>query len=307
MKTIVTGGSGFIGSHLVNKLVELGHNVHVIDKVKPLNSNVFWIDVDINNINELEGVFEDVQYVFHLAAVADATKVNQNPRDAIQTSYIGTSNILEACKGKNIERIIYASTIWVYSDTDKDVITESDIVAPPQNLYSSLKYTGELIIQNLCSLYNIPYTILRYGIPYGTGMRENLAIPSMVRKAILDNEIMIHGSGKQTRNFIHVNDLIEGHIAALKDSGKNQIFNLEGIEYISIKDLAQTIVNQLKNNCKIVHTPAREVDYKGKNISIEKANSLLNWEPKMRLDLGLEETVEYYQNYFTNYTQSLLI
>ncbi|PEM24430.1 NAD-dependent epimerase/dehydratase family protein [Bacillus wiedmannii] len=298
MKSLVTGGSGFIGSHLVDRLVDLGHIVYVIDKQEPLNKEAIWLNIDLNLTNDLEELLTDIENVFHLAAVADATIVNQDAVNAVKTNYLGTAHLLEACRRNNIKRFIFASTVWVYSDMQNDFITEEDTIVPPKNLYASLKYTNELLIQNLCALYSIPYTILRYGIPYGNRMRDKLAIPSMVRSAIENSIINVYGDGSQTRKFVHVNDLIDGHIACLNKNGENQIFNLEGTDSISIKELSELVLDTLKINGDIIFTEARGADYKGRSISNKKAKDCLNWQPKIPLVQGLTETI-------SNYNKSL--
>lgn len=291
MVILVTGGSGFIGSHIVDKLCEHGYNVRVFDLRKPLRNDIEWFKGDLLNKDDLFKAFRDVEYVFHLGAVADINVALLNPELCVRVNEIGTLNVLQMAQSFEVNRVLLASTTWVYGRTE-GIVTEETPIPPPDHLYTATKIAQEYLLISWNKHYGLPYTILRYGIPYGPRMRSNMAIAIFVRKAIKKEPITIFGDGNQGRCFIYVEDLAEGNIAALVRRAENQIINLAGEEFITIN----RIVNELKKifgDLEVKHMPPRPGDFKGAVVSIEKAKKLLNWRPKMRFSEGLRKYVEY--------------
>ena len=155
------------------------------------------------------------------------------------------------------------------------------------HIYSSSKIACEFFICDYQKLYGVPYTILRYGIPYGPRMRMELVIPIFLRKAFNDEPLTISGDGSQYRNFIYVEDLADAHVLALNKEAENQILNLEGMRRITIKDTAETIQKLVEKDIKIEFIPARQGDYEGKEASNDKIKRFLNWEPKIDFKAGM--------------------
>jgi len=287
--TVVTGGSGFIGSHIVDKLLERGEAVRVIDLVKPQRKDVEWIQVDLLNENDVERAVSDAETVYHLAAVADVNKVLVDTKACLRINEEGTLNLLKACTTKEADRVILASTTWVYGKT-AGTVTEDSHLPPPDNIYTKTKIGQEHLTLAWHDHFGLDYTILRYDIPYGSRMRSNMAIAAFVRKAAKKEAITVFGDGGQGRCFIYVEDLAEGSIASSMPSGKNQIFNLAGAEFITIND----IVTQLKRrfgDLAIEHAPPRPGDFRGVRTSIEKARTVLDWKPKIDFEEGMERYV----------------
>jgi UDP-glucose 4-epimerase len=295
MVVLVTGGSGFIGSHLVDKLCERGYEVRVFDLIKPHRDDVEWVKGDVLDKEAVFKSFKDVEYVFHLAAVADVNVALSNPELCVQVNEIGTLNVLEAARSLEVDRVILASTTWVYGRVE-GMVTEETPISPPEHLYTATKIAQEHLVISWNKHYGLPYTILRYDIPYGPGMRSNMAIAIFVRRAMRKEPITIFGDGNQGRCFIYVEDLAEGNVAALSERAKNQVINLAGIEFVTINRVVEEL-RKIFGDIEARYEPPRPGDFRGVIVSIEKARKLLGWEPKTAFDVGLRRYVEYVKNH----------
>jgi UDP-glucose 4-epimerase len=295
MVVLVTGGSGFIGSHLVDKLCEGGYDVRVFDLIKPHRDDVEWVKGDLLDKGAVFRSFKDVEYVFHLAAVADVNVALSNPELCILVNEIGTLNVLDAARSVEAERVILASTTWVYG-TAEGIVTEETPIGQPEHLYTATKIAQEYLVTLWNKHYGLPYTILRYDIPYGPRMRSNMAIAMFVRRAMRREPITIFGDGNQGRCFIHVNDLAEGSVLALSERAKNQVINLAGKEFVTINRVVDEL-RKIFGDVETRHEPSRPGDFRGVVVSIEKAGKLLGWEPKIAFDAGLKSYVEYVKSH----------
>ncbi len=299
MRCIVTGGSGFIGSHVVDKLMSAGHEVIVLDYgVKPHRHDVDFANIDIVNYSSVLEATKGADYVFHLAAMSNVNHAFEKPVYTVELNVTGTVNILEAARQNKAKRVIFASTVWVYTGCTGTYVNEEAPFFMPGagHIYSSSKIASEFFIHDYQNLYGLPFAILRYGIPYGPRMREELVIPIFLKKAFNGESITITGDGSQYRNFIYIEDLAEAHILALKPEAENQILNLEGMRQISIKEVAETIQKLVSNNVKIEYLPARPGDFQGKEASNDKVKRLLGWEPKVDFEEGMGKTIEWYKS-----------
>ena len=301
MKCAVTGGSGFIGSHVVDKLKEAGHEVTILDyRSKPHRADVGYKDVDIVSFSSVLNATKGMDAVFHLAAMANVNHVFEQPLYSVELNVIGTANVLEAARVHGGQHVILASTVWVYTGSKGTDVDEASPFYMPGagHVYSSTKMAGELLCHDYAELYKVPFTVLRYGIPYGPRMREELVIPIFLRKALSGQPITLSGDGLQFRNFVYVEDMAEAHVKVLGPAGQNQIFNLEGLRKVSIKEIAETIKKLLGGTgqkVEITYTPARPGDYAGKEVSREKAKRVLGWEPKVDFAEGMKRTLEWYR------------
>jgi UDP-glucose 4-epimerase len=297
MRIAVTGGCGFIGSHVVDHLVDAGHEVDVIDLCPPHRPDVGHHRVDIGDLDGLVRAISGAEVVFHLAAVADVHDVSFDPVGATDTNVVGTAKVWEACRRNGVRRAVLASTVWVYGGASGDgVLDESAAfdLASVGHLYTSSKLAAELVAHSYQELYGLDFTILRYGIPYGPRMRPSLVIPTFVTMALAGEPIIVHGDGSQFRNYVYVEDLAAAHVLALEDAAANQVLNLEGREPVTVGHLVDAIASALDRKVDVAYGDARAGDYEGRAISAEKAQSLVGWRPMVSFDDGLRRYVEWH-------------
>jgi UDP-glucose 4-epimerase len=304
MKIAVTGGSGFIASHVVDHLLADGNEVVVIDhRVRPHRADVQFEDIDILNLSALIQATKGCEYVFHLAAVSNVNYAHKYPVYTVDLNITGTTNVLEAARLNGIQRVFFASTVWVYTGTRGNGSLDEDepfYLPDAGHIYTSSKIASEMIIHNYWQLYRQPFTILRYGIPYGPRMREELVIPIFIHKALAGEPIIIQGDGSQYRNYVYVDDLARAHMLAMSARAENQVYNLEGAQKISIRDVARTIDKVFGGGVQIEHVPARPGDYAGKEVSAKKILHELEWEPKVDFEEGMKRTIEWFKLKYQN-------
>ena len=293
----VIGGSGFIGSHLVDKLLEYGHEVTVLDIKKPHRDDVTHIYLDITEFSKTTmSLTSNYDVVYLLAAMADVNDVYKNPIETGEINAIAAGNVLETARRNKIQRVILASTTWLYEMTVEREVTEETPLSPDRtnHVYTASKLGAELYCHAYQKLYAQDFTILRYGVPYGPRARAGTVIALFVRKALNHEPITILGDGSQYRNFVYVEDLALGNVAALKVVAANQTYNLDGSRPVTIREVAET-VKKLVGNTEIEYRDARAGDFQGKLVSVEKAKRELNWEPKVSLEEGVARYIEWYK------------
>jgi len=297
MKVLVTGGSGFIGSHVVDKLRDKGVGVRVFDMVIPeYRDDIEFYQGSLLNLDQMRMAVSGVDAVFHLGAIADVNDVFLEPHYSEAINVRGTINVLEAVRlNGSIKRVIYGSTAWVYSEANEQHVDENTPLHSPSHLYTATKLTGEYYCRSYSELYSLDTTILRYGIPYGPRARDGAVIPIFVKKALNGEPLTIAGDGSQFRKFIYVEDLAEGNVLALQSIAKNKVYNLDGKERITIKEIAETI-QEILGDVNIEYTPARPGDFSGKEVSSELAKNELGWETKTNFEEGLKRYIGWYKN-----------
>lgn len=295
MKALVTGGSGFIGSHVVDKLRDKGVEVRVYDGIMPsFRKDIEFYQGSILDSTSLQFAMSGIDAIFHLAAVADVKDVYNDPHYSESINVRGTINVLEAARRAGIKRVIYGSTTWVYSEAEANEVNEKTPLHAPSHLYTATKLTGEYYCQSYSKLYGTEVTILRYGIPYGPRARDGAVIPIFVKKAINKEPLTIAGDGAQFRKFVYVEDLAEGNALALKSIAKNKIYNLDGREKVTIKQIAETI-KKILGDVKIEYTPARPGDFSGKEVTSKLAENELGWKPKTSFEEGVRRYIKWYK------------
>ncbi len=294
MRALVTGGSGFIGSHVVDKLVEKGVRVRILDTVPPHRTDVERYDVSVLDYERLRPAMNGVDVVFHLGAVADVKDAAENPQHTDMINTRGTINVLEAARRAGVRRVIYGSTTWVYSDTNGSLLDEETLLGPPSHIYTATKLASEYYCKAYSQMYKIPFTILRYGIPYGPRARPAAVIPIFVKKAMSGEPLTIAGDGLQYRKFVYVEDLAEGNVLALKPIAENKIYNLEGTEKVTIRQIAETI-QRILGQVEIKFVEGRPGDFSGKEISNRRALEDLGWEPRVSFEEGVRRYIDWYR------------
>jgi len=287
-RVLVTGGSGFIGSHVVDKLADAGFEPRIYDLQESPHHEPASVDTVVGDLFDCEALaaaMQDCEAVIHLAAYADVGIVAKEPVEAEECNSRGTLAVLEAARDTGT-RVIYGSTIWVYGASGDGLIDEDAPLGLPDHLYTASKLAGEMYCTSYAELYDVPCTILRFGIPYGPRARPAAVIPIFVSKALEGEPLTIAGDGLQTRRFVYVEDLAEGIVAGLEQGTENRVYNLAGDEAVTIRELAD-IVSDLIDDTEIVHTPGRNGDFGGAVISNERAADELGWRASTPLREGV--------------------
>lgn len=295
MRVLVTGGAGFIGSHVVDKLQSHGHEPVIYDRRPspwPEHAEIDTVIGQVTDLEALEAAMQDCDAVAHLAAVADVNDVHAEPSDAEEINARGTAAVLEAARRAGVGRVVYASTIWVYSDTEETTVSETTLLPPPAHLYTATKLAGELYCRSYQELYGLNYTILRFGIPYGPRAREAAVIPAFVNKAFAGEPLTLSGDGLQSRRFVYVEDLAEGVVAGLGDIAENRVYNLSSDEDVTIKQIAE-LVQETVGNTEIVFGPARPGDLGSKIVLSDRAREELGWTAATPFREGVRRYVEW--------------
>jgi UDP-glucose 4-epimerase len=276
-RVLVTGGSGFIGSHVVDALERRGYEPRIFDlRESPHHDSVDTVLGDATDTAAIAAALEDCSAVVHLAAMADVGHVQADPVGAERLNARATAAVLEAARQTGVARVVYGSTIWVYSDCEPTAVDEDTPLAHPAHLYTATKLAGELYCRSYAELYGVDYTILRFGIPYGPRARVAAVVPAMVERALKGEPLTIAGDGSQGRRFVYVEDLAEGVVESLKPEAANRVYNLAGTNTTTIAEIAYT-VKDLLGDVEIVHTEARPGDFGGKEVSNERALRELGW------------------------------
>ncbi|WP_406194058.1 NAD-dependent epimerase/dehydratase family protein [Kitasatospora sp. NBC_01560] len=305
MRVAVTGGCGFIGSHVVDRLLAAGHEVLTVDTTdKYLNPGAEHARIDILDLPGLTDALDGSEVVFHLAAMADVEQVAADPVRAVRTNIDGTEAVLEAARRSNLSRTVLASTVWVYgaalAEAGATGEQELDEHVPIElehsgHLYVATKLAAEMLVHSYRELYGRHFTILRYGIPYGPRMRDELVVARFVQAALAGRPITIAGDGRQSRNFVYVEDLADAHVRALSPAAEDQTFALEGSTPVSVRGIADT-VDELLGPVSIEHIEARTADYSGRRISAAQAKRLLGWSPRTNFADGVRRYAEWYRD-----------
>lgn len=296
LHVLVTGGSGFVGSHVVDALCAAGHKVRIFDLAPPrFRQDVEHCQGSITDLGALTEALSGIDAVYHLAAVADVKDVTADPVHAEAINVRGTLLVLEAClRATSVKRLVYGSTTWVYSNAAQDVVDEDTPLAPPDHFYTTTKLTGEHYCLAYQRRHGLPVTILRYGIPYGPRARDGAVIPTMIQKALRGEPLTIAGDGSQFRKFVYVEDLARGNLLALAKDAENKVFNLDGAEKVTIRRLAE-IVGRQTGGANIVFTPPRQGDFGGKDVSSRRAHDVLGWAPQIDIDEGVKRCVAWHK------------
>jgi len=284
---LVTGAGGFIGSHVVDALVGAGKDVMAFDVpgARLHRGDVPLIMGTIDDVNALTAAFAGQEAIFHLAAVSNVNHAFNDPLACVRTNILGTANVLEAARRAGVARVIFASTVWVYNAAPAD--------APePLTETTPLSANATMLLSDWSHLYGIPYTVLRYGIPYGPRMRDELVIAKFLGKALRGEPLTV---GHASRHFLYVSDLARAHVLALGEVAKNQTYNLEGPETITIRQVADAVRELVGNDVTIEEQSGRPGDYRDRLISAAKAKRDLGWEPVVPFAEGMRYTYDWFR------------
>jgi UDP-glucose 4-epimerase len=294
VKVLVTGGAGFIGSHVVDKLIAAGHEPRILDLIpSPYHADVETVLGDLRDPAIVQQALAGTDAVLHLAAVADVDQVAKDPTLTDQINTRGTQVLLECARQAGVQRFVYASTIWVYGDAaGPEALDEDTALGLPKHFYTATKIAGEMYTASYGELYDLEWTILRFGIPYGPRARPTAVVPAFTAKALAGQPLTVAGDGTQSRRFVYVEDLAEGVVASLVPEAANRVYNLVGRENTSVRAIARA-VRDVVGDVPIEHIEGRAGDLRGGNISGERAASELGWEPRTSFADGVRRYVEW--------------
>jgi UDP-glucose 4-epimerase len=290
VKVLVTGGSGFIGSHVIDRLRAHGHKPRNLDlRRSPYDAGVETVVADLLDSDTVRRALHGCDAVVHLAAVADVNDVVADPARAETVNTHGTSVLLDATRREGTPRVLYGSTVWVYGDGAPGHTLDEEAPLPtPKHLYTATKLAGELY----CATYGVEHTILRFGIPYGPRARASTVVAAFVARALAGSALAIAGDGRQSRRFVYVEDLADGVVAALAPVAAGRTYNLVGNESVTVREIADT-VRELVADVPVVHVGGRAGDLNGAAISGERAARELGWRPRVEFRAGVARYVEW--------------
>lgn len=319
MRILITGAAGFIGSHLSEKLLNLGHQVIGVDnfdtfynrnikednlKIALQNPLYSFHELDITNASYFDKWPDKIDVVVHLAAKAGVRPSIENPDAYLKTNILGTLNVLEYMRKIGCSNLVFASSSSVYGNNEKIPFEESDITDQPISPYAASKKSCELLIHNYHSLYKFNCINLRFFTVYGPRQRPDLAIHKFVNKIRNNEPIEVYGKGETARDYTYIEDTISGIVESVNYNMANQnvfeTINLGNNTPISLKDLIQKIETHLGMKAKINHQPMQDGDVDITFSSIEKAKQLLKYIPETSIDEGLEKFIAWYKNKNSN-------
>jgi UDP-glucose 4-epimerase len=292
-KVLVTGGAGFIGSHVVDKLIERGVEPRIFDLVpSSYHQDVETVTGDLTSPDDVYAAVEGCNTVVHLAAIADVSHVAADPAYAEVVNSRGTFQVLEAARLAGVQRVVYGSTIWVYNG-QPGLADEDTSVQLPSHLYTATKLAGEMYCRAYTEQYGLDCTILRFGIPFGPRARAAAVVPAFVKKALAGEPLTIAGDGSQARRFVYVEDLADGVArAVVSPCAANRVYNLVGDESVTIREIA-TLVREVVGDVDILHVESRAGDFSGTEVCGARAKRELGWTAATPFDEGVRRYVDW--------------
>jgi len=310
MRILVTGGAGFIGSHLVEALLGAGHQVEILDdfndfydpQLKRANISSFAKDIAVHDVDLRDGervakVFRNEKFdaIFHLAARAGVRPSIQQPQLYYDTNVAGTVHLLESSRRSSVERFIFASSSSVYGAAKKVPFSEAEHLTQTLSPYAATKIGGEFLCSTYSHLYKIRVVALRYFTVYGARQRPDLAIHQFTRKINAGEAIDQFGDGTTRRDYTYIDDIIQGTLASLKYDGPAfDVFNLGESDTIQLKDLISAIEKAIGKKAKINHLPEQPGDMPLTCADISKATKLLGYNPRTKFEDGLPKFVDWF-------------
>ncbi len=295
MKHVVTGGCGFIGSHLVDRLVELGHEVVMVDDLstsegRSVNPEATLIEGSVTDLELLKSATEGADCVFHTAAWARVPRSIDDPVGTHAVNVNGTLNVLQAARENGVGRVVYSSSSSVYGDQDTHVMQEN-MDPNPKSPYALHKYIGEQYGAMFARLFGMSVVSLRYFNVYGPGQTTTgayvLVIPRFLKLRDEGRPLTIYGDGEQTRSYTHVSDVVRANVLAASEElpvGENVVLNIGPNEETSVNEIAAMIGGEVEH---IIPNPRGEFEELRKSSDCSKARAVLGWEPRVGLAEGI--------------------
>ncbi len=315
---LVTGGAGFIGSHLCERLLSMNHNVINLDSfsdsynasikrqniLTAMNHERYKLaETDIRDAASVENLIKnsEVDILVHLAALAGVRRSIENPVEYVDVDIKGTVNLLEICRRLNIGKFVFASSSSVYG-VNKCPFKEEDALELQTSPYAVAKQSGEAFCRTYNYLYGLPVACLRFFTVYGPRQRPDMAINIFTEAIVKGSEINMFGDGTSTRDYTYIDDIVDGIISVLQLRFDFEVFNLGSSNPISVKNLIEIIETSLGKQANIKYAPLQPGDVPVTCADISKAARLLGYNPKVRLQDGIERYVNWYSLFLQCFT-----
>lgn len=313
VKILVTGGAGFIGSNLIDKLLEQGNSIFCLDnfdnfyetsiKRKNIelnlnNDNFTLIEGDIRDKVLLQKIFNEnkIDIVIHFAAKAGVRSSIMNPQDYYDVNVMGTLYLLEVMQAENVKRLIFASSSSVYGNNKKVPFSENDNVDYPISPYAATKKTGELMCHTYHKLYNFDIFCLRFFSVYGPRQRPDMAIHNFGRNILNGTPINVFGNGTSKRDYTYIDDIVEGSISAINNLKGYKIINLGESKTYNLNAVIELLEEALHKKAIINRLPEQLGDVYITNADISKAKKILQYSPKIKLEEGIQKFAKWLLN-----------
>jgi|WetSurMetagenome_2_1015567.scaffolds.fasta_scaffold05411_8 nucleoside-diphosphate-sugar epimerase len=308
MRYIVTGGAGFIGSHIAEYLSANGHEVIIFDDLfsgKKQNirhlldkKNVSFVEGSVTDIHTLKKITDGTDGIFHEAAIASVPRSIKNPLATNEANVLGTLNVLITARDSGVKKVVFASSSSVYGDTP--VLPKQEDMKPlPISPYAVSKLTGEYYCRVFSSTYHLPTVCLRYFNVFGPRQDPHseyaAVIPKFITSILKNQPPVIYGDGKQSRDFTYVQDVVQANIRAMERDVEG-VFNIAYGERHTLNELASTIMEITGKQMKPDYEPVRQGDILHSLADITAARSLLGYSPEYTFKSGLQETVSWFRN-----------
>lgn len=301
-KILITGGAGFIGSHLVEVLANNGNEVVVLDNLLRGNKipsetfkKITFLNEDVTNLDSVLNASIGCDMIFHFAAILGVDIVADNPMETMETEVVGTQNVVKAALQHNVSKIIYASTSGVYGHNALEKSVTEEILVDPRTSYAMAKRYNEIYLASLHEEKGIDSICLRFFNVYGPRQDNRMVVPRFFEQAQKDSDITVYGTGEQTRDFTHINDTIKATLLLAERIGGFEIFNIANENELSIQELAEEIVilTKSKSNITLINAPSKRYDYEvGRRYgSSEKLFEYINYKPETTIIAGLKNTL----------------
>lgn len=303
MKILVTGGAGFIGSHVVKLLLELGHQVTIIDNLShgnkaSIDKRATFVEADILHQERLQEVLPRHEGVIHMASLIEVGESVKKPVEFVENNILGTAKLLQAMKNTGVKKIIFSSSACVYGKPKKLPITEDTPLGKQENTYGITKVTMEQLCLLYHNLHNFDVTILRYFNPYGPGelhQPETHAIPNFIQAALEKKPLPLFWKGSQIRDFIYIDDLSLAHVLPLNLTGLH-IYNVGTETGVKVAEVIKVIFDSVGYEVPIDDQGERKGDVAALVASSEKIKKELGWNAKVSLNEGLAKTIDFFRS-----------
>ncbi len=297
MNIVVTGGSGFLGSHVATAVRAAGHDCAVLDVSeiprRLSDVGVRWQAGSLASVDELRRAFRGADAVLHLAGVGDVYLAADKPPLAAELNVVGSANVAEACLAEGVGRLVYASTWEVYGHPQYEPLDEKH-PTNPDHPYNVTKLAGEQMVLAYDALKGLPVVALRLGTAYGTGMRPNSVFSIFIGRALRGEAITVSGDGRQHRQFTHASDVARAFIAAAESGIRHEVMNIVAEETVTIRELAEMVVAECP--APLSFGEPRPGDISPARVSADKARDLLGWTARVPFAEGLRELIAHHRD-----------